>query len=47
MRPAAAGLADRFEFDVASASTFSGTYDLVCLFGCLHDMGRPGTALVK
>jgi hypothetical protein len=40
-RAADAGLADRVEFDVASASTFSGTYDLVCFFDCLHDMGDP------
>lgn len=36
-----AGLADRVRFDVAAATTFSGTYDLVCLFDCLHDMGDP------
>ena len=40
-RAADAGLADRVEFDVATASTFSGTYDLVCFFDCLHDMGDP------
>jgi SAM-dependent methyltransferase len=43
-RAADAGLADRVEFDVASASTFSGTYDLVCFFDCLHDMGDPAGA---
>ena len=36
-----AGLADRVRFEVASATTFSGTYDLVCFFDCLHDMGDP------
>ena len=39
-----AGLADRVRFDVAAATTFSGTYDLVCLFDCLHDMGDPAGA---
>jgi SAM-dependent methyltransferase len=40
-RAADAGLAQRLHFEVASATTFSGTYDLVCLFDCLHDMGDP------
>ncbi|MDQ1509411.1 MAG: hypothetical protein QOG50_1255 [Actinomycetota bacterium] len=40
-RAADAGLADRVQFEVASATTFSGTYDLVCFFDCLHDMGDP------
>src|SRR5438876_4136256 len=40
-RAADAGLADRVHFEVASATTFSGTYDLVCFFDCLHDMGDP------
>ena len=36
------GVADRVSFEVASASTFSGTgYDLVATFDCLHDMGDP------
>ena len=43
-RAAEAGLADRVRFDVASATTFSGTYDLVCFFDCLHDMGDPAGA---
>src|SRR5580692_4618589 len=43
-RAADAGLADRVEFDVASATTFTGTYDLVCFFDCLHDMGDPAGA---
>jgi len=43
-RAAEAGLADRVEFDVATASTFEGTYDLVCFFDCLHDMGDPAGA---
>ena len=28
-------------FEVASATTFGGTYDLVCFFDCLHGMGDP------
>jgi SAM-dependent methyltransferase len=43
-RAADEGLADRVEFTVASASTFDGTYDLVCFFDCLHDMGDPAGA---
>jgi len=39
---AAAGVADRITFDVASAKTFPGKgYDLVTFFDCLHDMGDP------
>jgi len=40
-RASDAGLADRVRFDVASATTFEGSYDLVCFFDCLHDMGDP------
>ena len=40
-RAADAGSADRVRFEVASATTFDGTYDLVCFFDCLHDMGDP------
>ena len=43
-RAADAGLADRVRFEVASATTFTGTYDLVCFFDCLHDMGDPAGA---
>ncbi|MDQ1519521.1 MAG: hypothetical protein QOI55_594, partial [Actinomycetota bacterium] len=43
-RAADAGLADRVRFEVASATTFEGTYDLVCFFDCLHDMGDPAGA---
>jgi ubiquinone/menaquinone biosynthesis C-methylase UbiE len=36
------GVTDRVSFEVASASTFSGTgYDLAATFDCLHDMGDP------
>jgi len=43
-RAADAGLADRAHFEVASATAFDGTYDLVCFFDCLHDMGDPAGA---
>src|SRR3954464_10233462 len=43
-RAADAGVADRVRFEVASATTFDGTYDLVCFFDCLHEMGDPGGA---
>jgi len=45
-RAADAGLADRVEFEVATAKDFEGTYDLVCFFDCLHDMGDPAGACV-
>ena len=35
-------MADRVSFEVASASSFSGSaYDLAATFDCLHDMGDP------
>ncbi len=43
-RAADAGLAGRVRFEVASATTFTGSYDLVCFFDCLHDMGDPAGA---
>ena len=37
-----AGVADQVTFEVAPASSFSGTgYDLATTFDCLHDMGDP------
>jgi SAM-dependent methyltransferase len=37
-----AGVGDRCEFEVSSASEIPGEgYDLVCFFDCLHDMGDP------
>jgi SAM-dependent methyltransferase len=36
-----AGVSDRVTFEVASAKGFSGQYDLVACFDCLHDMGDP------
>ena len=44
-RAAEAGVDDRTTFEVAGAKAYSGTYDLICFFDCLHDMGDPvGTA---
>jgi 2-polyprenyl-3-methyl-5-hydroxy-6-metoxy-1,4-benzoquinol methylase len=40
-----AGVEDRVSFEVASAKDYPGSYDLICFFDCLHDMGDPvGTA---
>ncbi|HWF79306.1 MAG TPA: class I SAM-dependent methyltransferase [Streptosporangiaceae bacterium] len=37
-----AGVGDRATFEVASATSFSGSgYDLAATFDCLHDMGDP------
>jgi len=38
---AEAGVGDRVRFERASAKDYPGTYDLVCFFDCLHDMGDP------
>lgn len=43
-RAEAAGVADRVRFEVASAKSYPGTYDLVAFFDCLHDMGDPAGA---
>jgi SAM-dependent methyltransferase len=41
-RAAEAGVSDGVRFEIASASSYSGTgYDLVTTFDCLHDMGDP------
>jgi 2-polyprenyl-3-methyl-5-hydroxy-6-metoxy-1,4-benzoquinol methylase len=41
-RAAEAGVADRIDFEVATAQDFAGDgYDLVSTFDCLHDMGDP------
>lgn len=37
----AAGVGDRVRFEVATAKTYPGVYDLVACFDCLHDMGDP------
>jgi 2-polyprenyl-3-methyl-5-hydroxy-6-metoxy-1,4-benzoquinol methylase len=41
-RAADAGVGNRVEFEVRSASTFSGSgYDFIAMFDCLHDLGDP------
>ena len=36
-----AGVSERTTFEVAGAKEYSGEYDLICFFDCLHDMGDP------
>src|SRR5207248_1668905 len=44
-KAAEAGVAERTEFRVEPAQSFSGSqYDVVTMFDCLHDMGDPGGA---
>jgi ubiquinone/menaquinone biosynthesis C-methylase UbiE len=44
-RASEAGVTDRVDFEVSSASSFSGDdYDLAATFDCLHDMGDPVAA---
>jgi hypothetical protein len=31
----------RARFEVASATGYTGRFDLICFFDCLHDMGDP------
>jgi 2-polyprenyl-3-methyl-5-hydroxy-6-metoxy-1,4-benzoquinol methylase len=40
-RAADAGVDDRTHFEVARADEYPGTYELICFFDCLHDMGDP------
>jgi SAM-dependent methyltransferase len=40
-RAEAAGVAPRTRFEVGRAKDLQGTYDLICMFDCLHDMGDP------
>jgi 2-polyprenyl-3-methyl-5-hydroxy-6-metoxy-1,4-benzoquinol methylase len=40
-RAADAGIAERTDFEVATAKSYEGTFDLICFFDCLHDMGDP------
>jgi 2-polyprenyl-3-methyl-5-hydroxy-6-metoxy-1,4-benzoquinol methylase len=39
-----AGVSSNARFEVASAKTFPGRYDLIAFFDCLHDMGDPAGA---
>ena len=36
-----AGVSERTSFAVADAKGYSGAFDLICFFDCLHDMGDP------
>jgi SAM-dependent methyltransferase len=36
-----AGVDERTNFETAGAKEYPGTYDLICFFDCLHDMGDP------
>jgi len=38
---AEAGVGGRTQFEVASATGYTGRFDLICFFDCLHDMGDP------
>lgn len=40
-RAADAECTDQVRFEVADATSYPGTYDLICFFDCLHDMGDP------
>jgi 2-polyprenyl-3-methyl-5-hydroxy-6-metoxy-1,4-benzoquinol methylase len=40
-RAAEAGIAECTEFEVATAKSYVGKFDLICFFDCLHDMGDP------
>jgi 2-polyprenyl-3-methyl-5-hydroxy-6-metoxy-1,4-benzoquinol methylase len=40
-RAAEAGVSDRTTFETADATSYDDTFDLICFFDCLHDMGDP------
>lgn len=42
-----AGVADRVTFEVADAAAYAGSFDLVCYFDALHDLGDPVGALAQ
>ncbi len=42
-----AGVAERVQFEVGDASSYAGSYDLVCYFDAVHDMGDPVGALAN
>jgi 2-polyprenyl-3-methyl-5-hydroxy-6-metoxy-1,4-benzoquinol methylase len=47
-RAAAAGVADRVDFEVSTAQSYAhGPYDLIAFFDALHDMGDPVGALAN
>jgi SAM-dependent methyltransferase len=43
-RAGEAGVTERTSFAVANAQSYPGSYDLICFFDCLHDMGDPAGA---
>ena len=36
-----AGVSGQTAFEVADGKSYAGTFDLICFFDCLHDMGDP------
>jgi 2-polyprenyl-3-methyl-5-hydroxy-6-metoxy-1,4-benzoquinol methylase len=40
-RAAEAGVSEQTSFEMATTKTYRGTFDLICFFDCLHDMGDP------
>jgi 2-polyprenyl-3-methyl-5-hydroxy-6-metoxy-1,4-benzoquinol methylase len=40
-RAAEAGVGRQARFEVATATSYTGLFDLICFFDCLHDMGDP------
>jgi SAM-dependent methyltransferase len=40
-RAAEAGVSEQTTFEIATAKGYPGTFDLICFFDCLHDMGDP------
>lgn len=36
-----AGVADRITYQTVSSTAYEGSFDLICFFDCLHDMGDP------
>jgi 2-polyprenyl-3-methyl-5-hydroxy-6-metoxy-1,4-benzoquinol methylase len=36
-----AGVTGQTSFEVADAKGYAGTFDVICFFDCLHDMGDP------
>jgi 2-polyprenyl-3-methyl-5-hydroxy-6-metoxy-1,4-benzoquinol methylase len=41
VRASEAGISERTNFEVASATDYDGMFDVICFFDCLHDMGDP------
>ena len=43
-RAAEAGVGGRARFEAATATGYTGPFELICFFDCLHDMGDPAGA---